>query len=89
MHRIEYDVLTGMPLKDKVLQDVTPCSVEIVERFGGNCRLRFLGPKVTKSRHQHKQAAKKSHSYVPPKRRALSELHSVTTHKSYPSTCVK
>jgi hypothetical protein len=84
--------------KCTVSWDVTPCSLEIARRFGGTCRLHLQGRRVNEARNQQDQAASwaelcwflawpalrpwRWRRNVPQKRRAVSELHGVTTQET-------
>jgi hypothetical protein len=76
-----WEVITAVTMKTSVFWIVMPRSSETARCFEGIYRLHRHGQRVSQARNQQKQA-ENSDCVVPPKRRAVTELHGVTTRKT-------
>jgi hypothetical protein len=75
------EVLTAVTMKRSVFCTLMSYSSGTARCFGGKDRLHRHGQRVSQARNQQKQG-ENSDCAVPPKRRAVTELHGVTTCKT-------
>jgi hypothetical protein len=63
-HLVKVKVLTAVVTKSSVFGDITLCSpLKVSRHFGGTCRLRLQGRRISQERNQREAGSKQNRAY--------------------------